>query len=269
MNLGKATRLNRLFSHPSGKFFSVAIDHFIGYNITLPEELYDINDTIARIVTGKPDAITMQIGIAKKIWTNYAGQLPLILQSTLARPDDTAHEIIASAEDAVILGADAIAVVAFVRGNSEARYLKAVVDVVKDAEYYDLPVICHVYPRNFSGKEPSISFEPEDIAWAVHCALETGVDVIKTPFCGDVKAYAQIVNQTPVPVIAAGGPKQDTIQSAFELIADVMKSGAKGATIGRNVWGSKNIVDVINAFKSVIHDGESVEKVLGRASTLK
>jgi class I fructose-bisphosphate aldolase len=38
-----------------------------------------------------------------------------------------------------------------------------------------------------------ILFNPEDIAWAAHCAIECGVDVVKVPYCGDVKAYAEIV----------------------------------------------------------------------------
>jgi len=265
MNLGKSIRLARLFSHPSGKFFSVAIDHFVGYNLNLPIELYDIKDTVDKIVIGKPDAITMQIGIAKKVWINHAGQIPLILQSTLARPDDSANEIIASAEDAICLGADAIAIAAFVRGETESKYLNAVANMVKEAQNFDLPVICHIYPRDYSNGLPTISFKPEDIAWAVHCALEVGVDVIKVPYCDDVKTYSEIVSKTPVPIVAAGGPKQETVKSALELIADVMKCGSKGATVGRNVWGSRKIVEVIRAFKSVVHDGDSANESLTKA----
>ena len=109
---------------------------------------------------------------------------------------------------------------------------------------------------------PIISFKPDDIAWAVQFALEIGVDVIKTPYCDDIIAYAQIVHQTPVPIIAAGGPKHETIRSALELISDVIKSGAKGATIGRNVWGSKNMIEVIEAFKSVIHNTKTAHEAI-------
>ena len=31
MAVGKTTRLNRIFGHPSGRFLSVAVDHFIAY----------------------------------------------------------------------------------------------------------------------------------------------------------------------------------------------------------------------------------------------
>jgi hypothetical protein len=36
MNIGKRIRLNRIFSHPSGRLCSVAIDHFIGYGKLMP-----------------------------------------------------------------------------------------------------------------------------------------------------------------------------------------------------------------------------------------
>ena len=85
----------------------------------MPEELYDIKNTVSQIVKGKPDVVTMQIGIARKVWIDFAGQIPLILQSIIARPDDTINEIIASVEDAIRLGADAIAITAFVRGETE------------------------------------------------------------------------------------------------------------------------------------------------------
>ena len=47
---------------------------------------------------------------------------------------------------------------------------------------FELPVICHVYPRRFEGG-PHVSYTPEDITWAVHCVTEVGVDVVKAPCC--------------------------------------------------------------------------------------
>jgi fructose-bisphosphate aldolase, class I len=118
-------------------------------------------------------------------------------------------------------------------------------------------VICHIYPRDPQNR---ISFAAADIAWAVRCALEVGVDVVKTPYCGDVKAYAQIVADCPVPVVAAGGPKADTLPAALKMIAEVVQSGARGATIGRNVWGFQQITAAVQAFKAVIHDGKTAEQ---------
>jgi class I fructose-bisphosphate aldolase len=257
MNVGRLVRLNRIFSHSSGRLCSVAVDHFIGYGHGLPDGLRRIQPTLAAIVAGRPDAVTMHKGIAASAWLPYAGRIPMILQSTTARPDETAREQMATPEDAVRLGADGFAVAAFVRGATEAEHLRIVADCVREAARFEMPVICHIYPRD---KESRISFVPEDIAWAVRCALEVGVDVVKTPYCGDVRAYAQIVADCPVPVVAAGGPKADTLPAALRMIAEVVQSGARGATIGRNVWGFTQITAAVEAFKAVIHDGKSAEE---------
>jgi class I fructose-bisphosphate aldolase len=261
MSIGKLIRLNRLFAHPSSRLCSIAVDHFIGYSEGLPSGLQHIQPTLAAIVAARPDAVTMHKGMATSAWIPHAGVVPLIVQSSLCRPDDTAYETITTPEEVVRLGADAIAIVAYVRGNTEATYLRVVADYVREAARFDLPVICHIYPRDMSGV-PKISYTPEDIAWAVRCAAEVGVDVVKVPYCGEVGAYAQIIADCPVPVVAAGGPKAETLEAALGMMAEVVQSGARGATIGRNVWGFENITAAVQAFKAVIHDGKSPQDAL-------
>jgi class I fructose-bisphosphate aldolase len=265
MNIGKLIRLNRLFSHPSGRLCSIAVDHFIGYGQGLPPGLRHIQDTLRDIAAAQPDAVTMMKGIALSAWKPYAGKIPLILQSIIARPDDTAFESLLSAEEAIRLGADALAVACFVSGKNEASRLKVVANVVREAASFELPVICHIYPRTKASDYTQVSFTPEDIAWAVHCALELGVDVIKAPYCGEVSAYAQIVSDTPVPVVAAGGPQQETFEAALGMMAEVVASGARGATIGRNVWGFGNTAAAVRAFKAVIHDGSTPKDAMAVA----
>jgi class I fructose-bisphosphate aldolase len=253
MNTGKLIRLNRIFSHPSGRLCSVAVDHFIAYGEGLPGGLRHIQATLAALVAAKPDAVTMHKGIAASAWQPHAGRVPMILQSSTIRVDDTAAEQIATPEEAIRLGADAFAVAAFVRGTHEAAYLRRVAECVRDAARFELPVICHIYPRLFDGGA-RVSYAPEDIAWAARCAVEAGADVVKTPYCGDVAAFAQIVGDCPVPLVAAGGPRADALSDALAMMAEVVQAGARGATIGRNVWGFSDITAAVSAFKAVIHD---------------
>ncbi len=261
MNLGKKIRLNRLFSHASGNLCSIAVDHYIGYGSGLPDGLRTIKPTLAAITAAQPDAVTMHKGIATSSWEPYAGKIPLIIQASLVRVDDTANEMVATPEEVIRLGADAIAVAVFVRGDTEAEHLRTLTDTVEQAAYFELPVIVHIYPRDFTGA-PKISYTPENIAWAVRCAVESGADIVKVPYCGDVASHSQIVADCPVPVVAAGGPKADTFEAALQMISEVMASGARGATIGRNVWGFKSVTGAVNAFKAVIHDGKSPQEAM-------
>jgi hypothetical protein len=52
------------------------------------------------------------------------------------------------------------------------------------------------------------------------------------------------------------GPKADTLQAALTMMGEVVASGARGATIGRNVWGFENVTAAVQAFKAVIHEGK-------------
>jgi class I fructose-bisphosphate aldolase len=265
MNTGKLVRLGRLFSHPSGRMCSVAVDHYIVYGAGLPEGLRSFRSTVSSIVEARPDAVTMHIGMAANVWPEHAGKVPLILQGTLAAWDDTFMELAALPEDAIRMGADAYAIVALVRGKTEGQYLRRVADCVREASRYDMPVITHVYPRIFSDAGVGVSYAPEDIAWAAHCMAEVGADVVKVPYCGDVAAYAQIVAECPVRLVAAGGPQTPNICGALAMIADVVKAGAAGATIGRNIWGVKEVGAAVRAFKTVIHDAVPAAEAMTRA----
>jgi class I fructose-bisphosphate aldolase len=259
MGLGKQIRLNRIFSHPSGNLCSIAVDHLLIYNIGMPPGLRRVKATIAAVVDAQPDAVTIHKGIASSVWKDHAGKLPLILQSSGVRPDDTAMEQFSTVEDAVRLGADAMAVVAFVHGKTEAHYLRVVSDCVRDAVPYDMPIISHVYPRD---ENLNIIFNPEDIAWAVRCMVEVGADIVKVPYCGDKDAHAQIVAECPVPVVAAGGPKTSTMLEALQIMADAVSVGVRGGTIGRNVWGNDDVTGAVRAYKAVIHEGKAPEEAL-------
>lgn len=263
MNLGKKIRMQRLFSHPTGRFLSVAFDHFLGYGLGMPEGLRTIQATIDKIAEGVPDAVTVYKGVAVSAWGPHAGKIPLILQSITGRPDIPHLQQLIHPEEAVKLGADAIAVSMFLKGANETDALRILADTVFEASRYDLPVITHVYPRLFDAQgNPYISTEPEDIAYVVRCGIEAGADVVKVPYCGDIVSYGQIVSDSTVPIVAAGGPKTTTMLEALQMMEDVIKAGALGATVGRNIWGNSQVIENVLAYKAVIHDFMSPEEAV-------
>jgi class I fructose-bisphosphate aldolase len=201
----------------------------------------------------------MHKGLAKPLWPTYAGKTPLILQCSGVRPDDTAMVMYSTVDEALRLGADACAVVAYVYGATEAEYLRMVSEYVREGDRQGMPIICHVYPRN---AQNNIIYTPEAIAWAVRCILEVGTDVIKVPYCGDPIAHAQIVADCPVPVVAAGGPKTDTMRDALNVLREACDAGVRGGTVGRNVWGNADIAGAVRAYKAVIHDGKTADEAV-------
>jgi class I fructose-bisphosphate aldolase len=241
----------------------VAVDHFIGYGKLAPDGgLANLPEALARIARGGPSAITMSKGTAMHAWAPYAGKIPLIVQSGCFTADDRVIEWVTDPEECVRLGADAIAVAIGIFGPNEGRYIKILMDAVKAAAKFDLPVIAHIYPRDFSGPAPKIVFDPEGIQWASRIGIEAGVDVIKIGYTGDVESFKSIVERSPVPVVAAGGPKAKNLREALTTMGEVVQAGARGATIGRNVWGVPKTAEALRAFKSVILEGRSVDEAL-------
>jgi class I fructose-bisphosphate aldolase len=259
MNLGKRIRLNRLFSHPSGRLAAVAVDHFINYgDAGIPPGLRDMPRLLAQIVKGRPDSITMHKGVAMNAWHEHAGRVAMILQGVIGRLDDATIELLATPDDAVRLGADALAVAGFVHGPGEARFLKLIADCVRGAARYEMPVVVHTYPRRVGADgKATVSYAADDIAWAARCAAECGADVIKAPFCAEASAYAQIVAECPVPLVAAGGPACATLADALRMLQAVVTSGARGAVVGRNVWSFPDVTAAVVAVRAVLHDKKS------------
>jgi len=264
MDLAKRVRLNRIFSHPSGRLCSVAVDHFIGYQKGLPAGLINVPEAVRKLAEGKPDAVTMLKGMAKSAWEPYAGRIPLIIQSVCFTADDACIENVARPEEVLRLGADAIAVSLGVRGSNEGKFLRILSQMVEEADRIGLPVIAHIYPRDFSAT-PAVVYDHENIMWAVRCGIEGGADVIKVPFTGDADSYREIIATSPVPVVAAGGPRCETLVNALEMMVKVVASGARGATVGRNVWGSADPTRSLVALRAVIHDGLSPTAALAKA----
>lgn len=256
MGLGTTIRLARLFSHSSGSLFGAAIDHFVGYGDVRAGGLADLRGGLSKIFAAGPDSVTMLPGTAKHLWPQYAGRAALIVQGGCFTPDDRIHELIATPEDAVRLGADALAVAIPVRQDTEGLYLRWLTDSVRAAASLEIPVVAHIYPRT---AEKKIIFNPEEIAWAVRCGIETGVDVIKVGYPGDEAAFAQIIAGCPTPVVMAGGPKTATFADALQQIVEGQRAGARGAVVGRNMWGANDITAAALAYKAVIQEGRSAE----------
>lgn len=264
MDLAKQIRINRIFHRPTGRLCSLAVDHFMTYQKGLPRGLTDVPRTLARALVAEPDAVTMMKGMAKSAWAPFAGRCALIVGSVALSVDDSITHVMARPEEVLRLGADAISVAIGVRGPREDNYLRILSQQVEEADRIGLPVVAHIYPRDFTG-EPRIVHDPENVMWALRVGIECGADVIKIPFTGDAESFREIVDTSPVPVVAAGGPQSRSLREALQMMTQVLAAGARGATIGRNIWGTDDPAHALYAFKAVLHDNLTPDEAIDRA----
>ena len=107
--IGKEIRLKRLMPTEDGKYFGLTVDHAMGRGVM--KGLDTIDDTIAKMVAGGPNAITMHKGIAEHCFAPYAGKTCLVLKLTTFGVYHYESDVqVASVEEAIAMGADAVSV---------------------------------------------------------------------------------------------------------------------------------------------------------------
>lgn len=260
MLLGKEVRLNRLFNRESGNILVIALDHAIGWGV-IPG-IDHIHKTMKKIVEAQPDAITMLKGIAKQVFPPYAGTIPFIMKATTFSPYQPAYDTaVATVDEAVRLGADAVAIGATVCGDHQQQLLTQLGEFSRQAELAGLPSVTHIYPKgNLISKEDWC--KEEYVKYAARAGAELGIDIIKTFYTGDKESYARVVKATPAKIVISGGPKLPSLKDVYQMVYDGIQAGAKGVTFGRNVWQANEPGKVIAALKHIIHNQGTADEAM-------
>ena len=259
--LGKAVRLERLKNARSGHILTVALDHAPSYGLLTGLE--DIRRVVERVASGGPDAIMLMKGTAERCFQPYAGRIALILKCSTLSPFHPEQDVwVSSVEDALRLGADAIAMAVTIGSPQQPQILANLAALVREAERAAMPVIAHAYPNG--GLVPlGERYSLERVGYAARVAMELGVDIVKTFYTGSSETFAEVVDRAaPALVVAAGGPRLETEAEALQMAYDVVQARAAGITFGRNIWQSERICQMIRALKLVVHSNSSVDEAL-------
>jgi class I fructose-bisphosphate aldolase/fructose-bisphosphate aldolase/2-amino-3,7-dideoxy-D-threo-hept-6-ulosonate synthase len=264
--LGKEIRIERMKNPASGRIFTVAVDHAPSYGVL--DGIEDVQAVVDRVASAGPDAMVMMKGVAQRCFQPYAGQVALIMKCSTLSPYHPQHDVwVSTVEDAVRLGADAIAM-ALTVGCPEQRELVANLGaLVCEAEEAGMPTIVHAYP-NGELVPPNEVFTVKRVGYAARMAMELGVDIVKTFYTGSADTFAQVVEMAaPALVVAAGGPRLETDADVLGMVCGVVQAGAAGITFGRNIWQSENPTVLVKALKHILHHNGTVEEGLALLSS--
>jgi len=257
---GKEVRMNRLFNKKSGKILVIALDHAVGWGVI--EGINKIEETMAVIIKAEPDAITMQKGIIEKCYSKFSSSIPFIMKATSFAPFHPTYDTqIGDVEEAVRLGADAIAVGCTVCGKEQAELLKQMAKITKEAASYGMPTIAHIYPKGDLINEDE-RYCAKYVSYAARAAAEIGIDIVKTFYTGDPDSYRKVIESCPARVVVSGGPKMPELKDVLVMTKNAMEMGAYGVTYGRNVWQTEDPVKVIKGLKMIIHENKEVDEVM-------
>jgi class I fructose-bisphosphate aldolase len=254
--LGREIRLRKLFG-ADGRTVTVALDQAVPRGVA--PRLANIRSTFADIADGEPDAVTITKGLAGPLFAGNARPVPWILKASMFSVEfhPTYDATIGTVEDAIRLGAEAVAVGISAGSSNQVAMFEMLTKVVEEASAWGLPVVCHAYPSGEMWGDRKGS--TESVLYASRAAAELGADIVKTWYTGSTAEFAKVVEGTPAIVVAAGGAPVSSPLDVLKQAASVVEAGGHGMTCGRNVWQAENPGRMVAALKAVIHGGDSPE----------
>ena len=258
-SVGKLIRMERIMNRDTGKTIIVPMDH--GVSSGPMEGIVDIRACVDDVAEGGANAVVLHKGMVKAGHRGKGKDIGLIVHlsaSTDWAPTKNEKVLVCSVEEAIKLGADGVSIHVNVGADMEREMLRDFGFVSRVCEEWGMPLLAMVYGR---GKDMN-QYDPKVVAHCARLGAELGADIVKVPYTGDVESFSYVVAGCPIPVVIAGGPKMKTEREVLEMVYGAIQAGAKGLSIGRNVFQAKNRVKMVRALYKIVHEGADVESAM-------
>mgnify|MGYP001770646594 FL=1 len=263
-SVGIRVRLGRILR--DGKTVIFAFDHGLEHGPKdFPEDRLAARAIIEAVVEAGVDAVMLLPGMARLTYDIWAGKAALIVKltgKTEMRPDDVIHlqSRLASVEEAIALGADAVAATVYWGSEHEDQMVENWMLIKEAAEAYGLPTLQLAYPR---GRNIKDRYAPEIVMYGVRAAVEVGADLIKTYYTGSRDTFAKVVEMAQgVPVVMSGGAVRERPYDFLVDVTNVLAAGGSGVAVGRNVFRARDIKAMARAVVGVVHEGLTPEEAV-------
>lgn len=245
LDWGMKTRLSRIFNGKSGNTVMFAFDH--GYFMGSVSGLERLDLLLPKLAPHIDSFMGTRGAIRTCLRPEHAKSLSLrVTSGSSMLQDDLSHEIVAvDIEDAVRMNADCMAVQVFIGGKGQISSIENLSNVINKGIKFSIPTmgVCAV------GKE--LERTPRYFKLATRIIAEMGCQLVKTYDCENLE---EVIAACPVPIVIAGGkklPEKDALKMAYEVI----KKGARGVDMGRNIFQSTHPVEMAMAINKIVHEG--------------
>ena len=261
---GKLIRMSHIFK-ADGKAAMVAANQGITWGPA--NGLESVEKVIDTLIPENPDSFTMHRGMALCTADRFAGKTGLIIKCTNKTKFFGPSEVqVASVEDAVALGADAISIGLTLADEKELETIRMTSELISAANRYGMPTVAHAYPSgNLIDSEKKHSLEY--VGYATRVAKELGIDIIKTYWTGSGDSFAKVVEiGSPCKVVISGGPRCNTLRDCYDMTWQGIQAGCHGITYGRNIWQHPFPAAVLRGLVAIIHADASIDEAMEIAS---
>lgn len=246
---GLGNRLGRIFDSNSGNTVMLAFDH--GYFQGPTSGLEDLGTAIPPLVS-HVDALMCTRGALRSSIDSSTDKAVVLRmtggQSVLTEISNEAVTV--SVRDAVRMNATAMAVQVYVGSEHEHNTIVNLSEVVNAGIEYGIPTLGVI------GVGRDMVRDARYFGLATRIAAEMGAQLIKSYYIDE--GFDQVVRRCPVPIIIAGGKKLPE-DKALDMSYRAIQEGAAGVDMGRNIFQSVSPVAMVQAVRSVVHDGQSAQ----------
>lgn len=272
---GKKIRLGRILDPRSGRTIVVAASH--GVLTGAPRGLKKVQDM--RMAFGQmvgANGIMVAPGSVEKVEDSFVGRerpslivhidwksfgRKLFVPGEGSISEGTTAQL-ATIDEVAAAGADAIMSYLYVGQNDnelERREIERNARLAADCSRLGIGFI--IEPRAaLDYRDNSQVSNPELLSWYCRMSAEIGADIVKCIWPGSTDAYREIVGNTTVPVVLAGGSAgDDRILETMERAYATVEAGGAGVMFGRRIYSSASPSAVLAGLRAIIHNGGSPE----------
>jgi len=260
MHIGKAIRLERIFNRNTGRTIVVPMDH--GVTVGPIDGLVDMREAVGRVVDGGANAVIEHKGLVRCGHRAQGKDIGLIVHlsaSTTLSPFPNAKSLVASVQDAIRLGADAVSIHCNLGDETESAMLSDLGALCSEANEWGMPVLAMMYAR---GPKIKNEYAPQTVAHCARVGVELGADIVKVNYTGDPESFARVVDGCCVPVVIAGGPKLESERDLVQMVHDSIQAGGSGLSVGRNIFQHPNPAKIVAALNKVVHEDWTVDAAM-------
>lgn len=204
--------------------------------------------------------VVMQEGVAQSYYpiggVEKSEYPPLILKlngkTSFHKDEEPYSPQLCTVREAIRLGATGVGYTIYVGSEHEAKMMREFSAVEDEAHEKGLVVIAWMYPRgkHVEGKETT----KETLAYAARLALELGADFAKLPYTGNIESFKWVVQSAgKTGVFVQGGAKKEEVEFLRE-VGEIMKTGAVGIAVGRNIWQHDNPVEISKKVAEIVYE---------------
>lgn len=252
-SFARQVRLRRLFRHDDDRLLIVPLDHSVTDGPVTGGR--GVDRLVGRLAHNGVDAVVLHKGSLRYVDPRWFAETSLIVHlsaSTSRAPDPDAKYLVASVEEALRLGADAVSVHVNLGSRDERAQVADLARVSDACDRWNMPLLAMMYARGPKVGDPR---DPELVAHAVTLAADLGADVVKTVYVGSSAAMADITAMSPVPVIVAGGPRDGGLPDLLAFVDEALHGGVAGVATGRRIFEADDPGTAAREVSRLIHSG--------------